>query len=209
MYTGHARRETIGVCRLASVGYRVSTEVGAITSTTHTVFEQGEHIVYGTTGVCLVADIVPARTLGLSNSDSDPDELYYRLKPLFDTSTIYVPVEPESAVPMRRILTKEEAEQLIDLIPTLSVSANTESAASELSRQYKEKICTVDCKDLIELTMSIYSKKMGGKFGAIDKRYMKQAEKLLFGELSVALGVREEDVPSCIEERVNALQAGR
>jgi CarD family transcriptional regulator len=54
--------------------------------------------------------------------------------------------------------------------------------------------------------MSIYAKKQGGKFGAIDKKFMKQAENLLFGEFAAVLGIKPTDVPAYIESKIEALK---
>ena len=61
--------------------------------------------------------------------------------------------------------------------------------------------------DLVELTMSLYAKKkkteaQKRKFGAIDERYMKRAEDLLFGELSAALEIPKGDVRQYIHDRL-------
>lgn len=64
-----------------------------------------------------------------------------------------------------------------------------------------------DCKDLIELTMSIYNKKaalarQNKKFGRVDEHFMRQAEDALNGELAVALGIDKAAVPAYIAQRV-------
>ena len=53
------------------------------------------------------------------------------------------------------------------------------------------------------MTMSIHQKRKEAdenkkKLGAIDERYMKRAEDLLFGELAVALGIEKHEVQSYI-----------
>ena len=55
--------------------------------------------------------------------------------------------------------------------------------------------------------MSLYAKKkkteaQKRKFGAIDERYMKRAEDLLFGELSAALEIPKGDVRQYIHDRL-------
>jgi CarD family transcriptional regulator len=60
---------------------------------------------------------------------------------------------------------------------------------------------------LLELTISIYTKKQhleqhNQKFGAVDKRLMKQAEELLFGELATALNISKDAVQNYIASRV-------
>ena len=66
---------------------------------------------------------------------------------------------------------------------------------------------TDDCAKLIELLASIYDKKricaqMKKKFGALDERYMKRAEDMLFGEFAVALGIDKNEVQAYISKRI-------
>ena len=63
------------------------------------------------------------------------------------------------------------------------------------------------CQDLIELMMSIYTKQKQAeatnrRLGMVDERYRKQAERLLYGELSVALEIPFDDVQAYIGRRV-------
>ena len=80
-------------------------------------------------------------------------------------------------------------------------------SAQELSAHYEQALQTHDCKDLIELTMSIYNKKaalaqQNKKFGRVDEHFMRQAEDNLYGELAVALGIARDEVPGYIKARV-------
>ena len=160
------------------------------------MYKIGEKVIYGNTGVCVVTDITKVVSPGI-----DSERVYYVLKPVFDNGTIYAPT-CDCAVPMRKIVTRKEAEALIDMIPTLTAKAFHGDAMRELEEHYKGKIRGCTCADLIELTMSIYAKRDGGKFGAIDKRFMKQAEALLFGEFSVVLGIAKDEVAEYIDSRV-------
>ena len=68
-------------------------------------------------------------------------------------------------------------------------------------------ICSHSCADLIELVMSIYAKKQYAesrkrRFTQLAARFMKRAETLLYGELSVALGIPFEEVQPDISSRI-------
>ena len=165
------------------------------------MYKIGEKVIYGNTGVCVVTDITKVVSPGI-----DSEREYYVLKPVFDSGTIYAPTS-ECVVPMRKIITKKDAEALIDMIPTITAKAFHGDAMRELEEHYKDKIRGCTCEDLIELTMSIYAKRDGGKFGAIDKRFMKQAESLLFGEFSVVLGIAKDEVAEYIDSRVKLATA--
>lgn len=62
--------------------------------------------------------------------------------------------------------------------------------------------------------MSIYNKKQfleqqKKKFGKVDERFMKIAEEMLYGELSVALDIPKEKVQEYIALRVKDIKKGR
>lgn len=172
------------------------------------MYQTGDLILYGTLGVCEVADIAVQNL-----SRAAKEQIYYTIKPLHQTCVIYAPVE-NSKVFIRPILTKEEAELLIDKIPTIQAKAYHNRVLSQLTEHYEASLQSHDCVDLVELTMSLYAKKQDmekqkHKFGSVDEKFMKRAEDLLFGELSAALGIQKESVPAYIMSRVDALNQDR
>jgi CarD family transcriptional regulator len=97
------------------------------------------------------------------------------------------------------------------MIPTVEAEEFHSSVIRELTEHYQASIDSQSCEELLELTMSIYSKKrtleqQKKKFGVIDERYMKRGEELLFGELAAALEIPREQVPEYIESRVEKLK---
>ena len=74
------------------------------------MYKKGEYVIYGSSGVCQVGDVT---TLDIDNVPKDRE--YYVLFPKNNGGTIYVPVDVASTK-MRKVITKEEAEQLIDKI---------------------------------------------------------------------------------------------
>lgn len=73
------------------------------------MFQPGSLIVYGSTGVCRVEDVGPKKIM------KDILKTCYTLTPLYSRETITVPVD--SPVIMREVISREQAEQLIDRIP--------------------------------------------------------------------------------------------
>lgn len=164
-------------------------------------YQVGDLILYGGTGVCRVADI-QARTGGRG----EPERLYYDLEPLYQSCTIATPVD-NGKIFMRPIISREEAERLIDEIPNVEAEAYHNKAMRELTQHYEAALKTYDCRDLVELTMSIYAKKQDveskkRKFGALDERFLHRAEELLFGELAAALDIKRDEVQRYIEKRL-------
>lgn len=171
------------------------------------MYEVGQLVQYGSTGVCRITEI---------KTQDFPDmgqRLYYVLHPLYKACVISAPVD-SNKVFMRPIITKEEAERLISLIPTLNFEAYHSRAARELAEHYEALLKSHDCQDWIELTMSIYAKKKimhqkKRKFGSVDERFLKQGEELLFGEMAAALEIPRDEVQGYIAARVEDLkQAG-
>ena len=165
------------------------------------MYQTGELIIYGGTGVCRVSEIVTRKL-----SRTEPEKLYYVLTPLYQTGTITTPVE-NGKVFIRPVISRDEALSLIDEIPHITAEAYHNSNLQQLENHYKRELESHDCMDLLKLTMSTYQKKLEReraklKFGAVDRRYMERAENLLFGELAVALDIARDDVQSFIEDRL-------
>lgn len=164
-------------------------------------YQVGDLIIYGSTGVCRVAQI--------STDGPERGKPYYTLKPLYQTCDIYTPLNGK--VFTRPILSREQAEHLIDTIPTIETHPCYSQAMRKLSEQYQSCLATHQCEDLMELTLSIYAKRQWAqetnrKFGAVDQRFLKRAEDLLFGELAAALDIPRDDVPQYITARLEALK---
>lgn len=172
------------------------------------MYQIGDVIVYGKMGVCCVEGI------NVEGSSGDSQQTCYLLKPFYHNCSISIPVN-NTTVFTRPALSREEAERLIDMIPSLQPKDCHDLTPQQLAARYEECTASHDCRDLIELTMSIYSRKrlaeqQKRKFGAVEERFMKRAEELLFGELAVALGIPRDEVQGYIASRVDRLmqQAG-
>jgi len=167
------------------------------------MFEINDHILYGKTGVCKITDItVPNRGSFCTG------RLCYVLQPMEDSCIIYAPVE--SKIPMRTVISSKEANRLIDMMPKINAEAYYNDRLQELTQHYQAAFDGMSCEDLVELLMSIYTKKkqakeQNQKFGQIDGKFMKQAEDILYSEFSLALDIPKEKVPDYIESRANAL----
>ena len=165
------------------------------------MFQPGELLVYGTTGVCRVEGVA---TPNLTRAEWGRQ--YYLLKPLYQDGVIYTPVE-NTKISIRPVMTREEANALIDQIPTMQAEACRAPTIQALTQHYQSVIHSGDRRDLIQLLMSIYAKQKQAeaqkrRLGMVDERYMKQAERLLYGELSAALNIPYEDVQPYIARRV-------
>jgi CarD family transcriptional regulator len=163
------------------------------------MFKVDDLIVYGGTGVCKVEKISQVDFV-------DDDSLYYVMRPLYKNGTIYAPVDG-NRVYMRKVMSREEALQLIDRMPGVSSKVFKSNSIQQLSKYYQSVIDTHDMLALVGLTKSLYRKdkdatKQNRHLGQIDRKYKKRAEDLLFGELAVALEIPRDDVTDFISTRV-------
>lgn len=139
---------------------------------------------------------------------TDEEKAYYIIKPLYQECRISVPVDTKMF--MRPVISREEAQALIADIPNVDAQPYFNTALRQLQEYYEKKLSSHSCADLIELTVSLHRKKsqvlaQKRKFGAIDERYMKRAEDLLFGELSVALDVPKAEIRTRITAELEKL----
>ena len=164
------------------------------------MFKKDQLIMCGGHGVCRVVDVT-----GNPIDRLDKVRKYYVLEPVFEKgSTVYTPVDNEKVV-MRRIMNKEEAEELVDKITQI----NTVWIQEEKNREqmYKEAIRTYDCQSLVQIIKTLYLRKQdrlkeGKKVLSSDEQYLRKAEELLYSEMSLALSIPKEEVGTYIKEAV-------
>ena len=170
------------------------------------MYQTGDLLIYGSTGVCRVLSIDRRQDYvdGIKQ-----DKLYYQLKPLHQGGVIYTPVD-NSKVVMRPVISREEAEALIDTIPPLQPMVCKAPTTQALTQLYQANLRQHSCRSLLQLTMSIHAKQAQAeaqkrRLGMVDERFMKQAEQLLYGELSAALDIPYDEVQPYIASRMEAL----
>jgi CarD family transcriptional regulator len=161
-------------------------------------FAIGDLIVYGETGVCRVEDILEKELL-------DGPKECYKLMPYYSSCAIFTPTD-NGNVFVRPVVTRDEAENLVGLFRTVDPEIKTASSPRELSEKYDKIIKLHDCNALVDLVVSIHKKRdtliaQKKKLSAIDERFLKKAEDLLFGELAAALDIKKTDVREYIESK--------
>ena len=166
------------------------------------LFKIGDLIVYGQTGVCEVTDICEKQFTACGEK-----RRYYKLRPLYSqNSVIFTPIDNQKVF-MRNIISRDDADRLIDLIPEIKASPFHSNIQRDVTEHYEKLLQSHSCRSLVELTMSIYQKKREAvenkqKIGSVDERFMKRVEDLLFGELAAALNIEPEGVQSYISSRI-------
>lgn len=168
------------------------------------MFKKGEMIVYGRNGICEVTDVTTLELDGIPK-----DKLYYILRPYKEKDgRIFGPVENPKTV-MRRVITEEEARNLIELIPQLELLEISNDRQREMI--YKECMRSCQCTEWIKMIKTLYIRGMrraqrGKKVTTTDEKYLKMAESCLYSELSLVLGMTEKGMRDDIRVRVKDLQ---
>lgn len=167
------------------------------------MFQKGDLIIYGNTGVCRVDDIVLLDNL----PNIDTEKLCYQLSSVYSKETIYIPTD--TTVFMRPVLSKTEALALIDKIPSIPEDDTSIGNQRLRSEHYRTFFQSHQCEDLVCIIKSIYHKTQqrtdsGRRPDRTDQQYLKQAEELLHGELAISLDIPYDDVPEYIKNHVAA-----
>ena len=166
------------------------------------MFEKGEYIIYGNNGVCEVQDY-------MQGGAPDDNRTYYVLAPIRSRgSTIYSPIDNKKVF-MRRVMTREEAAELLDRIPEYEDMEIPEVRNQE--QQYKEILQNCDCTDVLRFIKALYSRKeqretAGKKITAVDEKYLFLAKDSLLNELAIALKMDVNDVDHMLAEKMKSLE---
>jgi len=169
------------------------------------MFQKDDYVIYGNSGICRVEDVGVPENYPIVRAG----RLYYTLVQVFGSGTIYAPADTQ--VYMRNILTKQEAETLIEQIPEIEAEAFAGQDVRTLSEKYRECLDTHQCEDLVRLIKTIFQKKQsiagsGKKLAKTEQDFDRLAKDLLHQEFSIALEIPLEAVEEYILKRVRATQ---
>ena len=168
------------------------------------MFEIGEHIVYGTSGICRVEEICR------SPYDKNDTRTFYLLIPIHNPmgSTIYTPVDNDR-VPMRRLMTREEIDALITLMPEIEpVQVPVEKQRREI---YRTTLFALRPEGYVSVMKTVNRRReeltaARKHFPVSDMEYGRLARHLLYSECAHVLGIEEGDVEGYIERRLAAVK---
>lgn len=166
------------------------------------MFNVDDMVVYNAEGVCRVESIGP-----LHFSSVRKEEMYYSLRPIAGEGRIYVPVDTQ--LPLRRMLTRDEALALIRRMPAIKTEVSCVNNKRVLEEHYRKLMNPHTPEALVRTVKSIYQKRhSGGKvraLGTTEEYYRKRAEGLLHQELGEALGIPADEVETFI---IHTIEAG-
>lgn len=130
---------------------------------------------------------------------------YYILNPIMDESLkIEIPTDCNS---IRKLISKNEIREIINKIPNIEpISVNNKM----MDNEYKNLMNSGSHEDLIKIIKTTYlrnkertdnRKKIGDK----DNNYFKLAEKYLFNEFAIVLGLNYDDTKDYVIKEVEKL----
>lgn len=162
------------------------------------MYKVNEYVVYKK-DVCKVKEIKENKLNGNS---------YYILVPIDDESLIIdVPIDNRMGY-LRSVMSKREAYKLIDSIPHIEPLHNIDDRYIE--KTYKDLLYSGTYEDLIKIIKTTYLRnddrvKNKRKISEKDSNYFNLAEKYLYNEISISLGMNFDETKDYIIEKVKEL----
>ncbi len=161
------------------------------------MYSVGEKIIYGENGVCTVESIGPLAVSGAAKG-----RMYYHLRPLIGSGIYFAPVD--SGAYMRPVMSREEAEALIDSMPGIEPAICHDNRFNHVDAFYKELFKQHSCEALVSIVKGLRCRMSERKSkSSRAEATMKRAKDILHGELSVALELDLKEVEPYILSRLS------
>lgn len=164
------------------------------------MYQVGDQVVYGIHGVCRVADL-EERVIDRKRVT------YLALEPMGQEGSRYlVPTHNAAAMgKLRKMLTPEEMEALLR---SEEVRADGWIKDENQRKQtYRELISSGDRLNLMKMVHTLYNHKQqqsaaGKKVHLCDENFLRDAEKLLAGEIAIVLGLEPDQAKKYVREQL-------
>lgn len=159
------------------------------------MFNIGDYVVYKR-NICTVDEI---KKNYLGGKD------YYSLQPINDnTLKISIPVDNNV---LREPISKSEIEVLFNNIPSIEPIVSNERF---IENEYRELLKTNKHEDLIRIIKTTYLRNKerednNKKISAKDNDFFDLAEKYLYSEMAITLGLSFDETKKYVVDRVNAI----
>lgn len=164
-----------------------------------------ETVLYGMYGICEVTGIEEKEIVG-RRAD------YYVLRPVYDNKTsIFLPVNNESAAKMRPVLSPDEVYALIRAMPDETTIHIENESENERKVRYKAILAEGNRTELVRLIKTLHFQCQerivsGKKPRLFDKNFMQAAEKLLYEEFAHVLNIEKDRVLGLITRIISSPQ---
>lgn len=168
------------------------------------MFEVGEVVSYGTTGICTIEDI---RLESLTRSGTRKQQFYVLRPALSPTCVTMVPVANEQLTgKMRKVLTKPEIDAMIVRVRGQSLPWIED--ARQRAEAYSQILARGISGELLLLIASLYQEKRrrtedGRRFGLTDERLLSSASRMVSEEFAYSLSIPKNRVTHYIAEKMN------
>ena len=162
------------------------------------MYSIGEKIIYGENGVCTVSKVAPLESSGAS------EKLFYHLEPLIGSGIYFTPVD--SGAFMRPVISREEAEALIDAMPSIEPAVCRDNRFNHVDAFYKELFRQHSCEALVAIVKGLRERMSEKKTkSSRAESTMRRARDMLHGELSIALDMDISEVEPYILDRISKM----
>lgn len=166
------------------------------------MYQIGDKVVYGIHGVCVVTDqekrVIDRKTV-----------IYLALEPIGQAGSRYlVPTHNAAAMAkVKHMLTREELETLIE-----SDAVRTDGwirDENQRKQTYRELISSGDRAKLMQMVHTLYCHKAaqavaGRKCHLCDENFLRDAEKLLMGEVGIVMDMEPDQAKQYIRSKLKA-----
>ena len=155
------------------------------------MYKMGEVIAHNKLGLCTIKEITQI-------NDID----YYVLISNIDNTKIMIPISNADKL-TRKIITKEEIEELVNKIPNINIDLIKDFKTR--MKTYDELLKSGEIENLAILSRTIYEyKKESKNLTVADKEIFKATEKILFDELAYVLNIdNKNDVSKYLFKKVH------
>ncbi len=159
------------------------------------MFQIDDYVFHRRCGVCLVKDIAPLSGM--------PDILYYVLIPLYgDDKGNIVRVPVENALSLKTPMTKDDAVRMVASWPKPDVDLYILDSKKR-KQSYERALSSGLLSEIAPLMEGAKQRKArDGHLNSMDAQFVSRAEPLVYGELSISLGIPYAEVQAYILSHV-------
>ena len=155
----------------------------------------GEYLVHPGQGVCRVEDV------------TEGAQAVYQLLPVGKRHPVHISFPVVNEARLRPVLTRDEAQRIIDEYPTIQVEEFSARNNSLEEEHYKNEMRQGSCRDSVRIVKTFRARiadlsSRNKKPPVAYERILKEARERSCSELAIALGITPEDVVVLFQERM-------
>lgn len=155
----------------------------------------GEYLVHPGQGVCRVEDV------------TEGAQAVYQLLPVGKRHPVHISFPVANEARLRPVLTRDEAQRIIDEYPTIQVEEFSARNNSLEEEHYKNEMRQGSCRDSVRIVKTFRARiadlsSRNKKPPVAYERILKEARERSCSELAIALGIMPEDVVVLFQERM-------